>query len=311
MNTLAPIVLFVYNRSEHTRKTIQALQANQLASDSELFIYSDAPKNESIERKVKEVREYIRSVTGFKNVTLIERDKNWGLAKSIIAGVTDIVNQYGTVIVLEDDLVISPYFLKYMNDALITYKDKKKVMHISGWNYPISTKNLGDIFFWSVMNCWGWATWSDRWIYFEKNPSKLIENWTQEKIFKFNLDDSEKFWTQITSNQSGHLDTWAIFWYVTIFEKNGLCLNPTISYVDNIGHDGSGENCGVSENFAININNNAEISLQEEIIENKIAVGRIKAFYKKNSHSSSYKVKPLVVKIKKIIFYFIGNSQDA
>ncbi|MEN6292732.1 MAG: hypothetical protein ABFD07_12055, partial [Methanobacterium sp.] len=112
---LAPIVLFVYNRLWHTRQTVEALQKNELVADSELFIFSDAPKNESAIDNVTDVREYCNTITGFKKITIIERDNNWGLANSIIDGVTKIVNEDGRVIVLEDDLVTSPFFLMYMN----------------------------------------------------------------------------------------------------------------------------------------------------------------------------------------------------
>jgi GT2 family glycosyltransferase len=118
MKKQAPIALFVYNRPWHTRQTVEALKKNELASESELFIYSDAPKNGKAKEKVKEVREYIKTIDGFKKVTIIERENNWGLADSIIDGVTKIVNEYGKIIVLEDDLVTSPYFLKFMNEAL-------------------------------------------------------------------------------------------------------------------------------------------------------------------------------------------------
>src|SRR3989339_698479 len=139
---LSPIVLFVYNRLEHTRKTIEALQKNELAKDSELFLYSDGPKNEENIKKVNEVRKYINSIDGFKKVKIVEREINFGLARSIIAGVTDIVNKYGKIIVLEDDIVTSPYFLTFMNDALCLYENEEKVMHISGYFFPVENKNL-------------------------------------------------------------------------------------------------------------------------------------------------------------------------
>jgi len=113
------------------------------------------------------VRKYIHSINGFKKVTVVERDKNMGLADSIIDGVTTVVNQYGKLIVLEDDLVTSPYFLKFMNDALDFYQHEKKVWHISGWNYSITTNDLDDVFLWRLMNCWGWATWADKWQHYE------------------------------------------------------------------------------------------------------------------------------------------------
>ena len=203
---LAPIVLFVYNRPSHTQQTVEALQKNELASQSELFIYSDEAKNEDARKSVDEVRSYIDNIDGFKKVMIIERDKNWGLANSIIDGVTKIVNEYGKIIVLEDDLVTSPYFLRFMNDALEFYKDEKKVWHVSGWNYPIETEDLGDVFLWRLMNCWGWATWSDRWSYYEKDTDKVINEFTKEDINRFNLDGAENFFSQVTTNKKGNND---------------------------------------------------------------------------------------------------------
>ena len=241
----SPIVLFVYNRPLHTQQTIEALQRNELAQESELFIYSDAPKNSEAQKGVDDVRSYIDTIKGFKKITIVKREKNWGLANSIIDGVTSIVNQYGKIIVLEDDLVTSPYFLKFMNDALDFYENNKKVWHISGWNYPIDKKGLDDIFLWRVMNCWGWATWADRWQYYERNVDKTVAQFTQNDINKFNLDGVENFWGQVLLNQQGAIHTWAIFWYATIFRHGGLCLNPTQTFVENIGHDGTGEHCSL------------------------------------------------------------------
>jgi hypothetical protein len=278
---MTPIVLFVYNRPDHTHQTIAALQQNELASESELIIYSDAAKNPQAKEKVQEVRDYIKSIDGFKKITIIERDRNWGLANSIIDGVSTIINQYGKVIVLEDDLVTSPYFLKYMNDALEFYQHEPKVMHISGWNYPIDPSGLQDTFLWRVMNCWGWATWADRWQYFEKNPEKLISTWNKEKIKRFDLDmNNAGFWSQVIANHKGKINTWAIFWYASIFEKNGLCLNPTKSLVNNVGHDGSGEHCGSSNNFDVDHQKNqSKIQLTIDFNESTIAVSRVKQFY--------------------------------
>ena len=223
---ISPIVLFVYNRLWHTKQTIEALKKNELANESELFIYSDAPKNEDDQKQVENVREYLKTIDGFKKITIIERKENFGLAKSIISGVTEIVNKYGKIIVLEDDLVTSPHFLKFMNEALEFYSNKTKVWHISGWNYPIEYNKNIDTFLWRVMNCWGWGTWADRWKFFEKNIDKLVKTFSKEDIKRFNVDGYENFWNQVIENKEGKINTWAIFWYATIFKNNGLCLNP-------------------------------------------------------------------------------------
>ncbi|MBA5248174.1 MAG: glycosyltransferase [Gammaproteobacteria bacterium] len=283
MTITSPIVLFVYNRPWHTRRTIEALQKNELALNSVLFIYSDEAKDEDAREGVDEVRAYIDTIEGFKKVTVIERDKNWGLANSIIDGVTRVVSEYGRVIVLEDDIVTSPYFLKFMNEALDFYQNKSKVWHVSGWNCAIETDGLEDVFLWRLMNCWGWATWADRWEYYEKNVEKTIQEFSQQEIKQFNLDGVEDFWIQVIQNKQGRINTWAIFWYATIFKQQGLCLNPVQTFVENIGCDGSGEHCGsvdiYSNKLAVNLNK--EIKFLSELNENKIALERIKLFYKR------------------------------
>jgi hypothetical protein len=251
-NGLAPVVLFVFARPDHTQRTIEALAANELAEQSNLIIYADAARNEGDIIRVQQVRALVHAVSGFRSVTVIERETNYGLARNIIEGVTEVCNHYGRVIVLEDDIVTNPLFLPFMNTALNRYANEPQVWHISGWNYPIDPDGLGDAFLWRVMNCWGWATWADRWAFFQKNPQRMIESWDKEKIKRFNLDGAYNFWGQVTANQKGKLNTWAIFWYATIFEKHGLCLNPAQSFVHNIGHDGSGENCGNTDIFAVN-----------------------------------------------------------
>lgn len=297
---LAPIVLFVYNRPWHTRQTIESLQANELASESELYIYSDAPKDSMSLSNVKEVRSYIHSINGFKKITIIEREKNWGLANSIIDGVTNIVNQYGKVIVLEDDLVTSPYFLRFMNEALSFYKDKQKVWHISGWNYPINTDDLGDVFMWRLMNCWGWATWADRWQHFEKNTDKLIKEFSKSDINAFNLNGTEIFWNQVLLNKKKRINTWAIYWYANILKKEGLCVNPAQAFVKNIGNDGTGVNCDATDIFESKVSLKKEIYFSTEYIESKLAIERVKYFYKKSRT-------PILIKIKTVIKYIISK----
>ncbi len=127
-------------------------------------------------KAVAAVREYVAGIKGFKSLTVHHRPHNYGLAKSIMEGVTDVISEYGSVIVLEDDIVTVPGFLRFMNDALERYRHEPKVWHISGWNYPIDPEGLDDAFFWRTMNCWGWATWADRWTHFEKIPNDLSRN---------------------------------------------------------------------------------------------------------------------------------------
>ncbi len=278
MTNLAPIVLLVYNRPWHTERTIEALRNNELARYSELFIFSDGPKPGN-EKEVFEVRKFIRDIKGFKNITIIEREYNWGLADNIIDGITRIVNKYGKVIVLEDDLVTSPYFLKYMNEALSFYEKEKRVWHISGWNYPIGLTDEKRTFLWRVMNCWGWGTWADRWKFFNRDIEYIMNKFSKKDIFRFNLDGTENFWGQIIANKKGKIRTWAIFWYATIFLNRGLCLNPVVSFVRNIGLDGSGVHCGKQkDNDKLNMSVIFEFPL--DVKEDKYMVNLIKSYLK-------------------------------
>jgi acetyltransferase-like isoleucine patch superfamily enzyme len=281
---LAPIVLFVYARLDHVQKTVNALQKNELATDSDLIIYSDGWKSDQDKNTVNEVREFLNSIDGFRSIQIINRPCNFGLAKNIIQGVTQVFERFKKIIVLEDDMVTHTSFLTFMNDALNFYDDKKTVWHISGWNYPIDTKGLGDAFLWRAMNCWGWATWSDRWKYFDKSPTALVTEFSSKDIEEFNLHGSQDFWSQVISNINGEKSTWAVFWYATIFKNNGLCVNASNSLVFNIGVDGSGENCDLNNSFdtkLINVLNKNKFYFDGYIVENTIALEKIKKFNKR------------------------------
>lgn len=257
--TFAPIVLFVYNRVTHTARTVEALQKNELAQKSDLIIFSDAPKLETHVKKVTEVRNYIRQIKGFRSVTIIEREENFGLAHSIINGVTSVINQYGRLIVMEDDLVTSPNFLRYMNDSLALYEEDEKVMHISGSAYPIKPfKCSTNTYFLRLPLCWGWGTWKRAWNTFEKNLT-IMSKFDSAMISSFNFDNSYNYWRQLELNQSGQMSTWFIFWYAHIFLQNGLSLFPIEAMVKNIGHDGSGIHCDK--------NNQYDVSLSDRLIK--------------------------------------------
>lgn len=298
---LAPIVLFTYNRLWHTQKTIQALKNNELASESELIIYSDGAKNKSAYESVSQVRDYVETIDGFKKVTIISREKNWGLANSIIDGVTQTIKMHGKVIVLEDDLVTSPFFLRYMNDALEFYKDENHVMHISGYVYPIDNKNLNDTFFIKPDTCWGWATWDRAWKYFKKDTNYFLNIFSKKMIRDFNLNGSCDHFKQIKANKNGRIDTWAIFWYASTYLQNGLSLHPSQSFVSNIGHDGNGVHCLKTSIYDVDLVTNYSITFSNQIKEDKMArvllenyynsikvplmirvINRLKKFYEKN-----------------------------
>ena len=247
----APIVLFSYNRLWHVRQTIEALTKNELARESELFVFSDGPKTEKDESKVKEVREYIKTIKGFRKVEIIERDRNFGLASNIIDGVTKIVNEYRRIIVLEDDLITSPYFLTYMNKALEIYQDEEKVASIHGYVYPLpNPEKLPDTFFIRGADCWGWATWERAWKLFEADGKKLLNLLIERKetnIFDFN--GSYGYTKMLKDQLQGKNDSWAIRWYASAFLNNMFTLYPRKTLVRNIGADNSGTHCITTDIF--------------------------------------------------------------
>jgi hypothetical protein len=235
---LAPIVLFTYNRTWHLMQTVSALLKNSLASESELFIFSDGPKNENDGPKVDEVRKYIKTIKGFKRIEIIERDKNWGLANNIIDGITKVVNQYGKVVILEDDLVTSPYFLNFMNDGLNIYGEEEKVISVHGYVYPI--KGLPEIFFLRGADCWGWATWKRGWDLFEKDGKKLLDELEKRKLTKlFDFNGAYPYTKMLKDQVEGKVDSWAIRWYASAFIQEKLTLYPGISLVKHIGDLGT------------------------------------------------------------------------
>ena len=171
---LAPILLFVYNRPQHVRRCIESLLQNELVSQSKLFVYADGARHEDDEADVQQTRDFIHTIVGFKSVDIIERETNQGLAANIIDGVSTQVKAYGKVIVLEDDLVVAPYFLQFMNNALTTYQDDTKVGHIHGCDF---TQNnlLPNTFLIKWTGSWGWATWERAWKHFNPNGSELLK----------------------------------------------------------------------------------------------------------------------------------------
>lgn len=246
MMKLAPIALFTYGRLEHTRRTVKALLENMQAEGSDLFIFSDAAKSQDSVNAVRKVREYIKTIIGFKSITIIERNRNFGLANSIIEGVTQLCNQYGRVVVLEDDMVTSPYFLNYMNEALNRYEMDERVISIHGYVYPV-TQSLPEVFFLQGADCWGWATWRRGWAHFNPDGKALLHELRHRKVLRaFDFDGSYPYSKMLEGQIKGTNDSWAVRWYASAYLANKLTLYPGRSLVHNIGNDNSGTHCGDS-----------------------------------------------------------------
>lgn len=282
MKTHAPVALFVYNRPWHTQQTVEALLANREAAKTDVYIFSDAPKNAAASQLVNEVRTYIKKVSGFQSVVIIERESNFGLARSIIDGVTGICNKFGRIIVMEDDLITSSHFLSYMNEALDKYENNEQVMQIAGYMFPVDLKIQEDSLFLPFTSSWGWATWKRAWDYFDEASigfEQLVKN--RNMKYAFNLNGNIDYFKMLKSQLSGQNNSWAVRWYLSVFLMKGVVLYPAKTLVNNLGFDGSGVNCVAS-------------SIEEDDIEEGFIVNSFP-----QSIEISKKYKELVKKIPK------------
>lgn len=239
----APIVLFTYNRLWHAQQTIEALQQNNLARESDLVIFSDGAKADHDQEQVDETRRYLETVSGFKKVILIKREKNRGLAENIIDGVTRVVNEYGKVIILEDDIIVHPHFLVFMNHSLEKYRKEPQVHSITGFSH-LQDNVMSEPYFLHLTSSWSWATWEDRWSTYKRDETRLKQFLsTGENRKKFDFNGSFPYSEIAQSYFSGKVQTWALFYHFDMLLKEGLVLYPHVRLVSNIGFDGSGTNC--------------------------------------------------------------------
>lgn len=255
---LAPIAIFVYNRFEHTKQTIENLKKNELSKQTNIYIFSDGPKKESDLKDISKIREYLKSLTGFKNIFIKENEKNKGLAKSIIDGVSFVFQKNEKIIVLEDDLIVSRFFLNYMNESLEYYKDEDNIWSISGYNPPIKfPKNYKKDIYISPRGCsWGWGTWKNRWdscdwVLKKSDIDKVKKNFKGEKSFNYGGNDMIKM---LENQYNKKIDSWAIRWCYNQFLQNKLTIYPVISQIKNIGLDGSGTHHAKTKAFDVKLN---------------------------------------------------------
>lgn len=292
----APIVLFVYNRPWHTRQTLNSLTNNELADKSVLYIYADGAKSNATPTQIeaiKEVRTIIREKQWCKEVHIVENEQNKGLANSVIAGVTQIVNQYGKIIVLEDDMLSSPHFLAFMNKGLDFYENQEEVANIHAYIYDIP--DLPTTFFLNDPGCWGWAAWKRSWDLFEPDGAKLIKEIEAKNLVKrFDYEGTYPYFDMLKRQVEGKNDSWAIRWYASLFLKNKLSLYPFKSLIHNIGNDTSGTNTITNERyFDVNISEKVSDIQEIKIEPSKEAYQKIVNFWKENypAISSLQKVK--------------------
>jgi hypothetical protein len=292
--SLAPVILFCYNRPEHTRKTLMSLKQNHLADQSTLIIYVDGPKAEATEEqknKIIQVKQLIREDQWCKEVIIIESDINKGLASSVLQGVTETLNTYGKAIVLEDDHLSDTWFLKFMNDALATYEDDTDVVCISGYIYPVKD-TLPDTFFLKGADCWGWATWKRSWELLRTDGKQLLKELEDKNLASdFNFYDTYPYIPMLKDQIDQKNNSWAILWYASAYLANKYTLYPGQSLIHNTGIDGSGTHSGTGTEFDVVLANKEVQVVKQAVKENKQAKKIISAYFD-NIHNP--KKQPLI-----------------
>lgn len=281
---LAPIVVFCYNRLEELDRMFSSLKNNPLSSDSDLIIYCDGPKNTLDKIKTDEIRDFVRSISGFKSISIHENDRNRGLAPSIIAGVSEVLEKYGSAIVIEDDLILSHNFLNWMNQCLEVYYDNEDVFSVSGFTPSILkayNNNVPDVLFTMKAHSWGWATWKNRW----DQVDWELTDWNE---FSHNKQLQRDFATigvempeLLFRYKEGKTSTWWARFCYTQFKLKRYTVYPVLSKVINSGFTEESTNCRVYNRFRVDFDNTNKqfFNLPSSIVINEVASRRFYYYY--------------------------------
>ena len=269
----APIVLFAFNRLEPLRRCVLSLAANSEAAETDLIVYVDGARPQKVgeAEKVEAVREYVKSITGFKSLTYHFSEVNKKLGPSIIAGVTEVINQYGRSIVIEDDLIASRNLLSYMNQGLDRYENQKEVISICGYTNKVKRPNNYhyDAYFCARSASWGWATWKDRW----DTVDWELKDWAQVERNgkKFNQWGGSDLHGMIKAWKEGKTQSWAIRFSYAQFVQDKVALFPMKSLIDNEGFDGEGTNCKKWSRFKFEMDETGkkDFAFPKDITRNK------------------------------------------
>jgi hypothetical protein len=236
-----PIAVFAYSRPLHLQRSLESLSNCLDVDRCDVFIFCDGPR-EGVDRdSVFENRRVAHEWSRSLKAKVIEREHNYGLTRSILSGITDICSEYGRIIVLEDDIVVSPYFVQYMLAALERYQSDERVFQVSGFMYPVGVPTRHGSLFLPVTTSWGWGTWQRAWRHYDADMTGADQMLSSSRTrYRFNLDGSFPYADMLMAQRSGSLATWDIQWYWTVFKANGLALYPSTALTQNIGFDGSG-----------------------------------------------------------------------
>lgn len=246
----AAVALFAYARPDHLQVTVESLAANPEAPRTAVTVFCDGARRAQDTDRVAAVRHFADRITGFASVTVVKRERNFGLARNIIDGVSRLTEAHDRVIVIEDDLRLSPHFLRYMNEALELYADNTRIASIHGYCYPVG-QALPETFFLRGADCWGWATWKRAWSHFRADGVALLAELERRGLtYEFDYDGQYGFTRMLRDQIAGRNDSWAIRWHASCYLDGLLTLYPGRSLVHNIGNDASGTHGGQRTDYA-------------------------------------------------------------
>jgi len=267
----SPVVIFAYNRPIHLLNLLNSLSTNPEIKHTDSYIFIDGNKDKvELENNLKTVK-VAEQEWKFKSKTIIHREANYGLKKNIINGLSQISKKYDNFIVLEDDLIVSSYFLHYMNYCLIEYENHHTFQHVNGYNYKNYLLKSNNIYQSSILFPWGWGTWSKYWNSFTSNPNNFLinkmKNLDSKSIKDFNFYNLSSLINQLEKNERKEIETWAVYWYQFVYLNRGSALTPGKSFTKNFGFDGSGQHSGNNQMFNTNFSSNNKYNFKK--IENK------------------------------------------
>ena len=305
-----PVALFTYNRPDYTRKVLDSLSRCRRLDECILFIYCDGPKKPEHADSVDASRSLVRTFADTFPATVVLRENNLGLARSIVSGVTDLCTRYGRVIVIEDDFILSPSFLDYMLQALDRYEHDENIYQISGFMFPVENPEKPDAFLLPLTTSWGWATWRRAWTVFDWNASGWQELLSDDQTrARFDLDNSYPYHEMLKERFSGHNDSWAILWWYAVFKASGLVVHPKRSLVWVGGFDDSGTHCGTTNMVLRSVSDlwefpeNGRLAFQKENTRDDETYTRIRDYLRmQNTRSFGEKLFRIFKSMKNSIF---------
>ena len=292
LSNFAPVVVFTFNRPSHLKRCVDSLLLNKESELTDFWFFVDGPRNSVDKTKIDEIIQILNEYRNVINLRIINSEKNLGLAKSIITGLNTVFEKSARVIIIEDDLVASPYFLEYCNFGLDKYEIDQRIASLHGFSYGFNEPEKNPYFLRGA-DCWGWATWKDRWQLFEADSNKLISQIRGNRLKrKFDLDGVYPYFNMLIRQSRGEVNSWAIRWHASMFLANKLTLYPNQTLINNDGADGSGTHAGQSKSFNSKLADRPIDFLNIEVKESKRARRKLKRFLRKH-YSIRHKYSPL------------------